>query len=309
MRKTIYWAVLGWLLLTTSKESKAQEFQARVSVNASRLGTQVDRKIFQTLQTSLTNFLNNRKWTTENFQQSEKITCNFLITVMELVADNTYKATIVAQAARPIYNSSYQSPLINFQDESFVFKYVEYQPIEFNENRISGSDPLVSNLSATLAYYAYVILGLDFDSFALRGGDPYYQKAQLIVNNAPEGRSIEGWKAFDGLRNRYWLVENLTNNRYTLIHDALYSYYRLGLDFMYENEDEARNALLNTLNIINTLNTDIQNTMIVPFFFQGKSTEIVKAFKKAQPDQKGRAREILMKVDISNANLYKQELK
>lgn len=309
MRKLFNSLLVVLLVLALTTETRGQEFQARVSVNAARLGTQVDKKIFQTLQTALTTFINNRKWTTEAFQQNEKINCNFLITLMEIVAENTYKATIVAQAARPIYSSSYQSPLINFQDESFVFKYVEYQAIEFNENRISGSDPLVSNLSATIAYYAYIILGLDFDSYALRGGNTYFQKAQLVVNNAPEGRSIEGWRAFDGLRNRYWLVENLTNNRYTLIHDALYSYYRLGLDFMYENEDEGRNALLNTLNLINTLNTDIPNTMIVPFFFQGKASEIAKAFKKAQPDQKSRAREILMKIDIANANLYKQELK
>jgi len=288
---------------------RAQELQVRLSVNASQVNNQVDRKVFQTLQTALTNFLNNRKWTSETFQQNEKIACNFLINIRESLSDNSYKATLVVQAARPIYNTNYQSPIINFQDEAFAFKYVEYQPIEFNENRVSGSDALVSNLSATLAYYVYIILGLDFDSYSLRGGDPYFQKAQLIVNNAPEGRNIEGWRAFDGLRNRYWLMENLTNNRYTLIHDAIYSYYRLGFDRMYENEDEARSAIMNTINMINTLNSDIPNSMIVQFFFQGKANELVRLFKKAEPDTKNRARDILSKIDISNSNLYKQELK
>jgi hypothetical protein len=198
---------------------------------------------------------------------------------------------------------------MNFQDESFTFKYVEFQPVEFNENRVSGSDPLVSNLSAALAYYVYIILGLDFDSFSMRGGDPYFQKAQQIVNNAPEGRDIEGWRPFDGQRNRYWLMENLTNNRYALIHDAIYNYYRLGMDMMYDNPAEGRSAIMNSLNQINTLNSDISNSMIVPFFFQGRSSEIVKIFKKAEPDEKIRAREMLVKIDISNANLYKQELK
>ncbi len=307
MLKRLFFSTIMFLVFCQLAFS--QELLVRISVNASQVSSQVDKKVFQTLQTALTNFLNNRKWTTETFQPNEKIVCNFLINIRQGLPDNTYKATLVVQAARPVYNASYQSALINFQDESFTFKYVEYQPIEFNENRVSGSDPLVSNLSATLAYYVYMILGIDFDSFSLRGGDPYFQKAQLIVNNAPEGRDVEGWRAFDGLRNRYWLMENLTNNKYTLIHDAFYSYYRLGLDLMYENEDEGRTAIMNTLNIINTLNNDIPNSMIVQFFFQGKANEIVKLFKKADPDMKNRAREILSKIDISNSNLYKQELK
>ncbi len=307
MLKRLFSSII--LLVIVCQVAFSQELLVRISVNASQVSSQVDKKVFQTLQTALTNFLNNRKWTTENFQPNEKIVCNFLINIRQGLPDNTYKATLVVQAARPIYNASYQSALINFQDESFTFKYVEYQPVEFNENRVSGSDPLVSNLSATLAYYVYMILGIDFDSFSLRGGDPYFQKAQLIVNNAPEGRDVEGWRAFDGLRNRYWLMENLTNNKYTLIHDAFYSYYRLGLDLMYENEEEGRTAIMNTLNIINTLNNDIPNSMIVQFFFQGKANEIVKLFKKAEPDMKNRAREILSKIDISNSNLYKQELK
>jgi Domain of unknown function (DUF4835) len=306
MRKLL---LSGIMILFLAGLVQAQELQSRITVNAAMVSSQVDKKVFQTLQTSLQNFLNTRKWTGETFQQQEKISCNFLITIRQSLPDNIYKATLVVQAARPVYNSSYQSPLINFQDEAFAFKYVEYQPVEFNENRVTGSDALVSNLTATLAYYVYMVLGLDFDSYSLRGGDPYFQKAQLIVNNAPEGREIEGWRAFDGQRNRYWLMENLTNNRYALMHDAIYSYYRLGLDLMYENEDEGRNAIMNTINLINTLNTDVSNTMVIPFFFQGKSNEIVKIFKKAQPDERARAREILMKVDITNANLYKQELK
>ncbi|MBY0535020.1 MAG: DUF4835 family protein [Chitinophagaceae bacterium] len=288
---------------------QAQELNARVAVNASLISSQTDKKVFQTLQTTLNTFLNNRKWTNDTYQPQEKINCNFLITIKKTVADNVYSGTLVVQAARPIFNSSYQSPLINFQDESFTFKYVEYQPVEFNENRVSGSDPQVSNLSATLAYYVYLLLGLDYDSFSSRGGDLFFQKAQQIVNNAPDGRDITGWKPFDSQRNRYWLAENLANNKYALIHDIIYGYYRLGLDMMYENEEEGRNALLNVVNLINTLNTDNPNSMIVPFFFQGKATEIVKALKKADPEAKTRARDILAKIDITNSNLYKQELK
>src|ERR1044072_7892733 len=287
----------------------AQELKARITVNPQALGTPADKKAFQTCQAALNNFLNNRKWTKETFQNNEKIACNFLLMITEAQSGNIYKAKLTVQAARPIYNTNYECPLINFIDENVTFKYVEYQPIEFNENRVSGSDPMVGNLPAILAYYVNVIMGLDFDSFSLRGGDQYFQKAMNIVNNAPEGRDIAGWKAFDGLRNRYWLTENLTNNRYNLMHDAIYSYYRLGMDYMYENETEARSAVLNSLSLINTMNNDIPNTMIVQFFFQGKSTEMIRVFKKATPEDKQKAREILQKIDISNSNTYKQELK
>jgi hypothetical protein len=286
----------------------AQELQARVTINSSRVSSQTDKKIFQTLQTALHTFLNNRKWTQETFLPNEKINCNFLLNITE-AENNIYKASLTVQAARPVYNTSYETPLINFMDEAITFKYVEYQAIEFNENRISGSDGLAANLPATLAFYVYIILGLDFDSFTLRGGDQYFQKAQNIVNNSPEGRDVSGWRAFDGLRNRYWLMENLTNNRYALIHDAFYSYYRLGLDFMYENETQGRTAIMHTISLLNTVNNDIPNSMIIPFFFQGKSNELVRIFKKAPPEEKRQAQEMLVKLDITNANLYKQELK
>jgi hypothetical protein len=288
--------------------SSAQELQARVSINASKISSQTDKKIFQTLQNALTTFLNNRKWTEDTYQQNERINCNFLLTI-NTAENNVYTASMAVQAARPVYNSTYVTPLINFLDDQITFKYVEYQPLEFNENRVSGTDGLTSNLTATIAFYVYVILGLDHNSFSLRGGDAFFQKAQNIITNAPDGRDIIGWKAFDGQRNRYWLMENLTNNKYALLHEAMYNYYRLGLDNMYDNEQDARQAVLNAITQFNTLNNDQQNSMIVPFFFQGKSNEIVKIFKKAPPTEKQRVQEMMVRLDISNANVYKQELK
>lgn len=297
------------LIVLAIANAKAQELQARVSINASAIGSNVDKKVFQTLQGALHTFLNNRKWTDDSYQQNEKINCNFLLTITS-ADNNVFTAKLTVQAARPVYNSSYVTPLINMQDnDPFVFKYVEYQPVEFSENRVSGSDGLTSNLTATLAFYVYVILGLDYNSFTLRGGDPYFQKAQNIINNAPDGREIVGWKAFDGQRNRYWLMENLTDSKYALVHDAMYNYYRLGLDNMYDNENEARAAVLDAIMQFNTLNNDQQNSMIVPFFFQSKANEIVKIFRKATPDEKQRVQEVMARLDVSNANLYKQELK
>lgn len=300
--------VVTLMVVLAGTAAHAQELLARVSINSSQVSSNVDKKVFQTLQNSITTFLNNTKWTEDVYQQNEKIGCNFLLNIIS-ADNNVFTGSLIVQAARPVYNSTYVTPLINFQDEAFVFKYVEYQPLEFNENRVSGSDGLTSNLTATLAFYAYIILGLDYNSFTLRGGDPYFQKAQNIINNAPDGRDIQGWKAFDGQRNRYWLMENLTDSKYALVHDAMYNYYRLGLDNMYEHENDARGAILDAIIQFNTLNNDQQNSMIVPFFFQGKSGEIVKIFKKAPPEEKQRVQEMMARMDISNANVYKQELK
>lgn len=309
MRKlsTIFITII--LLSLEMADVQAQELNARVTVLYSQVSTTVDRKVFQTLQTSLNNFLNKRKWTTDVFDASERIDCSFLINLQSVIEQNVYQATITVQAARPVFNTTYVSPLINFQDNDFVFRYVEFQPLEFNENRVSGAEPLASNLTAVLAYYVNIILALDYDSFSPRGGDPYFQKAMNIVNSASDGRGISGWKPFDGLRNRYWLGENFMNSRYTLVHDAYYTYYRQGMDKMYENEKETRAQILNALNMLNTINTETPNLMVIPFFFQGKSDEIIRIFKKADLPDKQRAVELLQKLDITNASKYKQELK
>jgi hypothetical protein len=293
------------LALGLSVELSAQEFQARVSIIANKVSSQVDRKIFQTLQGGLTNFINTRKWTSDAFAPAERIQCSFLISIDQDLGNNVFKGKLTIQAARPVFNTTYESPLINFQDDNLVFKYVEFQPIEFNENRVQGNDPLVANLTAVIAFYLNIILGLDYDSYALRSGDLYFQRAWNIVNNAPGGRDIVGWKSFDGLRNRYWLAENMNNNRFALVHDALYSYYRTGMDVFFENEEAGRNGLLNALNYLNTVNTENLNSMIVPFFFQGKANELVKVFSKGTSEQRSRARELLTKMDITNIALYK----
>jgi hypothetical protein len=292
------------VLLTTTV--RAQELQARLTIISNRIGSQVDKKVFKTMESSLNTFLNNRKWTNNTYQAQERIKCNFVLNIDEFSGNNVFKATLTVQAARPVYNTSYESPIINLQDPNFQFKYVEFQPVEFNENRVQGNDPLAANITATLAFYANIILGLDYDSFAPRGGDPYFQKAQYIVNNAPEASEISGWKAFDGLRNRYKLIEGLVDKRFTLVHDAIYSYYRQGLDHFYENDVEARAGILNALNYINTLNSDNPNTMIVQVFFQGKSNELVNIFSKADQDLKTRARDLLVRLDLTNASSYKQ---
>ena len=300
-------SVLVFIFVLFAALSQVQEIQARLTVITSKVSTQVDKKVFQTLQTALTNFLNNRRWTTDVFQPSEKIQCNFLLNIDQDLGNNTYKGKLTVQAARPVYNTTYDSPIMNFLDDNIDFRYVEFQPIEFNENRIQGNDPLAANITAILAYYVNLILGIDYNSFSLRGGDVYFQKAWNIVNNAPEsGNKINGWKSFESLRNRYWLAENLNNNRFALVHDAFYSYYRTGMDIFYENEDAGRTGILNSLNFLNTINTENPNSMFIQFFFQGKSNELVKVFSKANAEQKARAKELLTRLDITNGAAYKE---
>lgn len=288
---------------------QAQELNAKVTVNSSRIGTSVNKSVFQTLQTALNTFLNSRKWTRDVFLANEKIDCSFFLNLQPTSEENVYSASLTIQAGRPVYNTAYLSPIINFQDEDITFKYIAFQQLEFNENRIAGTDGLQSNLTAILAYYAYIIIAFDYDTFSPRGGDEHFLKAQNIVNNAPEARGILGWKAFDGNRNRYWLVQNMMNSRYTIMHDIYYSYYRLGLDKMYDNETGARVEMLNVLNLLSVFNTDNPNTMISQFFFQGKANEMIKIFSKAPPQDKVRASELLQKMDITNAARYKAELK
>lgn len=303
LKKNIY-----ILLLLFSASVNAQELEGKVAVLAQQVGSSVDKSVFTTLQNQLTDFINKRKWTSDVFQAQEKIRCNFILTIQSVDENNICKASLAIQAARPVYNSSYQTALINYQDADVTFKYVQFQQIEFNENRVQGTDALTANLPAIFAYYVYMILGFDYDSFSPKGGDAFFAKAQNIVNNAPEAKEISGWKSFDGVRNRYWLAENLMNTRYNNIHDIIYDYYRQGLDNMYQDDASARSNILEALSTLQDFNQQNPNTMIEQFFVQGKSQEYIGIFKKSGPEERTQAVQILSILDVSNAANYKQQL-
>ncbi len=307
MHKIFLFIVLTLLIKT---QVNAQELQAKITVNAQQVSTtNVDKSVLTNFQNQLTTFLNNRKWTSDVFLPQEKIRCNFILTISSADQDNVYSATLAIQAARPVYNASYQTALINYQDGDFQFKYVPFQQLDFNENRVQGTDALTANLTAVFAYYVYMILGFDYDSFSPKGGDAYFQKAQNIVTNAPEAKSITGWKAFDGVRNRYWLAENLMNAKYNDVHDIIYSYYRDGLDKMYSDNETARGNILDALSSLQDFNQQYPNTMIAQFLVQGKAQEYIGIFKNGDPQSRAQASQILAVIDISNASLYKQEMK
>ncbi|WPQ62929.1 DUF4835 family protein [Chitinophaga sancti] len=283
----------------------AQELRVNVTVNANQI-TGTDKKVFTTLQKSLMEFLNGRRWGDDVYTPSERIECNFLLNVTGDLGSNSYKATLTVQATRPVYNAGYVSSLLNMQDNNIVFRYVEFQPLEFSDNRVSGNDPVASNLTAVMAYYAYIILGLDADSFSPRGGDDFFKKALNIVNNAPDGKDVSGWKPFEGNRNRYWLQDNLLNVKFARFHDVMYQYHRQGLDIMYDDMNKGRGAILNCLNMMYAIYQDIPNSMLMAVFFTSKSDELQKIFSKAPPQEKSRAVQLLSQMDVTNAVKYQQ---
>ena len=295
-------------LLAFSKTTvNAQELAATVSVQTSKIENQIDAKIFTQFQSQLKDFINQRKWTTDNFSVEEKIDCSFYITVESIASPGVYNAKLSILANRPVFNSNYTTPILNMQDANFTFKYQLSQPIEFNENRVQGTDPLEANLTATIAYYVNIILGIDYDSYSLKGGAPYFNKALNIVYNAPEGAGISGWKSFDGQRHRYILVDNLTKSSYDKVHEIMSNYYREGFDQMADKAEIAKSAIINSLISMQELSESNVNSMIVPILMQGKYSEIIGLFENSDKATKKQLLATLSIIDIANINKYKEK--
>ena len=286
----------------------AQEIAASIIIQSNKVDNQVDPKIFPQLQIQLKDFINQRKWTNDAFSSEEKIDCSFYITIESMVAPGVYDAKLSIVSNRPIHNASYSSSVLNMQDANFTFKYQLSQPIEFNENRIQGADPLESNLTATLAYYIYIILGLDYDSFATKAGMPYFNKALNIIYNAPEGSGISGWKSYDGQRNRFILIDNLTKSGNDKVHDIIYSYYREGLDQLTEKPEIAKSHILNALINLQDMNEGAVSGMLIPILMQAKFSEIVGIFSKSDKATRKQLLTTLSFLDIANINKYKEKL-
>jgi len=286
----------------------AQELAASITIQSNKVDNQVDPKIFPQLQIQLKDFINQRKWSNDAYSNEEKIDCSFYITIESEASPGVYDAKLSIVSNRPIHNASYSSSVLNMQDANFTFKYQLSQPIEFNENRIQGADPLASNLTATIAYYIYIILGLDYDSFAPKAGMPYFNKALNIVYNAPEGSGISGWKSYDGQRNRYILIDNLTKSGNDKVHDVIYSYYREGLDQMTEKPVLAKSNILNALINLQEMNEGAVSGMLIPILMQAKFSEIVGIFNNSDKATRKQLLTTLSSLDIANINKYKEKL-
>ena len=258
-----------------------------------------ERSVFETLETAVKEFMNNTRWTNDNYKQDEKIECNITINVTKRLAVDEFEANIIVQSRRPVYKSSYNTNLINYQDNDFTFKYTPFQPFEFNENTF------INNLTSTLGYYAYIFIGLDYDTYSPDGGTPYYQKAQTIVNNA-QNASDKGWKAFEGSKNRYWLAENLANSNFKGVRSCLYNYHRMGLDMMTNDLELGRKNIADAIEGLLKVHNMQMGSFLMQIFFLAKADEVVNIFSVATPDVKSKLVPILNTIDPGNVTKYEK---
>jgi hypothetical protein len=289
-----------FLSLLTGNLIVAQELNCTVKVLSPAIqGT--ERSVFETLETAIKEFMNNTRWTNDNFKQDEKIECNLTINVTKRNSVDEFEANIIVQSRRPVYKSSYNTNLINYQDNDFTFKYTPFQPFEFNENTF------INNLTSTLGYYAYIFIGLDYDTFSPEGGTPYYQKAQTIVNNA-QNAPDKGWKAFEGSKNRYWLAENLANANFKGVRSCLYNYHRNGLDMMTNDVEMARKNIADALDGLMKVHNLQMGSFLMQVFFLAKADEVVNIFSVAPPDVKSKLVPLLNTIDPGNVTKYEKLL-
>ncbi|WP_424004551.1 DUF4835 family protein [Maribacter sp. IgM3_T14_3] len=266
MRKAIF------LLLFTffSLVSNAQELTCAITVNSDQL-SQGEQQVFKTLERSLNDFINKTKWTNRVYKENERVNAQMFITITSFESNN-FSGNIQIQSSRPVYNTSYSSPVFNYKDNAFNFQYIEFQPLIFNENQFE------SNLVSVMAYYVYIMLGLDADTFSLEGGTDFYRKAQNIVTQA-QGSNSAGWsQSSDSNRSRFELVDNLLSNTYREYRIAMYNYHRKGLDILPDNNSTGKQVIAGTMNLFQTMINRRPNAFLISTFFDAKSEEIKNIF-------------------------------
>ncbi len=280
--------------------AKAQELRFEISISTPKLQT-VDPKVFDTMKSTLENFLNNQQWTDHVYEQDERIDCKVQLTITEEVSPTSFKAELFIQSKRPIYGSTYQSVLLSHVDKNVSFDYQEYQPLEFTRSNFSN------NLTSILSFYVYYILGLDYDSFSPFGGEEYFQLANEILNAVPATVSAihKGWRAPDSNRNRYWMIENILNPRVRPYRQLWYDYHRQSLDLMEQDPTAGRTIIEKGLIELDKLNRNFPNMMIMQMFANAKSGEIVEIFKGGTKDEKKNVIQVMSRIDVANASRYR----
>lgn len=288
--------IIALILMMIYSGSSAQEVFCNFQVNSDMIeGT--DKRIYENMQTSLVEFINDREWTGYDFKPAERIECNMVLTITARPSTDQFTGRLNVVASRPIYGSTYNSTLLNYVDDDINFEYIEFQPMEYQDNQY------LSNLTSLIAYYIYVIMGLDFDSFSQFGGTPFFEKAELVVNAAQEGGQV-GWNSFEDQRNRYWLVENYLNQSYKDIHSFFYEYHRLGLDEMSEKTDQGRAAAMQSLDYLQTAYDARPGLFALQLIMDAKRDEFVNVFKGGNPKEKEDAQKILKELDPANSSTY-----
>ena len=281
------------------KSIQAQEFNIDVTVSSARIeGT--DQRAFEALKEGILNFMNNRVWTNVKLEPEERIEGALVVNVKKKEG-NIIEAELNIALRRPTFKTNYNTPLFNYVDDDFVFEYVESQPLDFNENAY------MSNLTSTLAFYAYYCLGLYFDSFGLYGGDPFFKVADQIVT-AAQSANEAGWKAFDDKRNRYWLNENMMNATYKPIRQYIYEYHRLGLDKMSTKQDEGKAAILKSLEYLKQMYSERPSLLYIQVLNDTKRNEWKSIYSEDSQQDKTKAVNIFREIDPSHASEYEELL-
>lgn len=261
-----------------------------------------NKQVFETLQNGIYEFMNNRVWTNHVYTMDERIECNLMFNITEQLAADDFKGTLTIQVRRPIFNTNYNTVTLNFVDNDIRFKYVEFSPLEFNLNGFT------TNLTSILAFYAYYILGLDYDSFSLFGGSTYFANAEIVVLNA-QNAVESGWKPMDDIshKSRYWLVKDMISTEYAPVREFNYRYHRLGLDVMDEQVVEGRAEITNSLELLQQVYRKRPDPYmyLLNMVFDAKVDEIVNVYTESYPEERNRAYDILTEVDKPNANKYK----
>ena len=278
--------------------SFSQEMNCIVTVSATQLeGT--DKRVFENLQNAIYEFVNNRKWSNYNFKIEERVECTILLTVNERLGTDEYRGNINIVLRRPILNTAYNSVLLNYIDKGFQFRYVEFQPLDYSDGTFS------SNLTSVLAFYTYMYLGLYFDSFSQEGGQAFLVKAQGVVTTA-QNANEPGWKAFDGTRNRYWMIENFMNPSNSALREFYYKYHRLGLDQMYEKLDAGRENCSQSLELIKTLFNTKPDLFAIQLLTDAKRDEFINVYsdQRVPPSEKATVVNIFKEIDPANGSKY-----
>lgn len=276
--------------------AQSQELNCKVSVVTAQIQAS-DKSIFKTLETAIYEFMNNQVWTNDQFKIEERIECTILINIQEWPSIDQMKGTIQVQYSRPVYNAGYNSPILNLTDKDFDIRYIENAPIQFQP------DQFRDNLSSILAYYAYLIIGFDYDTFSPEGGTPFLVQAQRIVTNA-QNAGESGWKAFDGNQNRYWIIENHLHQSFKPIRSLLYEYHRNGFDLMSKDVKVGRANILKSMEGLRKVHQLKPGSYNMQLFFMAKSDEIVSLFSEALPDEKGKIVPLLKTLDPANISKY-----
>lgn len=277
----------------------AQEINAKVRLTTPKLQS-VDPKVFSTLEQTIQDFLNNTRWTDDDFASTERIECNVQINITEELNEQTFKADIALQSLRPVYGSDYKTALLTLVDKDVLITYEEYQQLE------DSRDVFNDNLSSLLTFYAYLMLGYDYDTFSELGGDKYFRIAQGIINTIPPGIQGQdrGWSSLGVKTNRYWIIENMQSPKMRPYREVMYKYHRLGLDLMHTDPDQGLANMVEALNTIDEVRASYPNTIALQIFTNAKSDEIIEIFKGADRTKKSQVMQVMRKLDIANASKY-----